>query len=105
MKNLFFGNFVTDDGRVFLVRCPECRLENYTPAVASGQCAWCGFHPPDHWNGTHTVPGSRNWAEQAKKEHENSFPGHDVQIDWKGMVTCGDCGFVYHALIVSELMP
>lgn len=39
------GNFYGDDGKPFLVRCPvpECARENYAPAVASGQCAWCGF--------------------------------------------------------------
>lgn len=36
-------NFRDDDGHLFLVRCPACRRENYGPAVASGQCAWCGW--------------------------------------------------------------
>ena len=35
-------NFV-DEGDIFLVRCPKCGRENYAPAVATGQCAWCGF--------------------------------------------------------------
>lgn len=35
--------FEADDGRIFLVRCPSCGRENYTPAVSSGQCAWCGY--------------------------------------------------------------
>lgn len=26
-----------------LVRCPECKRENYAPVVADGICAWCGF--------------------------------------------------------------
>jgi len=38
-------NFVEGD-RFFMVRCfvcdPEHGKENYLPAVASGQCAWCG---------------------------------------------------------------
>ena len=34
------------DGRAYL-RCPECRRENYAPAVARGQCAWCGWKMPD----------------------------------------------------------
>lgn len=34
--------FVEDDN-YYLERCPECKLENYTMAVASGQCAWCNF--------------------------------------------------------------
>lgn len=38
-------SFMDDSGRVFLVRCHRCGKENYLPAVASGQCAWCGFSP------------------------------------------------------------
>jgi len=30
-------------GKLFLQRCPKCKLENYAMAVASGQCAWCGW--------------------------------------------------------------
>lgn len=34
-------------GGLYLVRCfvcePEHGRENYIPAVASGQCAWCGW--------------------------------------------------------------
>lgn len=28
---------------VLLVRCPECKRENYSCAVATGVCVWCGF--------------------------------------------------------------
>lgn len=40
------ANFRDDDGKPFVVRCPdpECARENYGPAVASGQCAWCGWN-------------------------------------------------------------
>lgn len=31
------------DGKKYLVRCPRCKKENYAPAVATGQCAWCGY--------------------------------------------------------------
>jgi len=42
------------DGKLFLVRCFACGdkeqgRENWAPAVASGQCAWCGWkeeNPP-----------------------------------------------------------
>lgn len=34
--------FQSDDGRWFLVRCFDCGLENWAPAVATGKCAWCG---------------------------------------------------------------
>jgi len=36
-------NFRDKDGKLFLVRCPKCKLENYAFAVASGECAWCGW--------------------------------------------------------------
>ena len=40
-------NFRSKDGKLFLVRCYNCvpvvGRENYLPAVASGQCAWCGW--------------------------------------------------------------
>jgi len=28
-------------GSFFMARCPLCGRENYGPAVATGQCAWC----------------------------------------------------------------
>lgn len=38
-----------EKGKLYLVRCFACGglelgRENYLPAVASGQCAWCGWH-------------------------------------------------------------
>lgn len=40
-------NFRDDNDKLFLVRCFACEpdhgRENYLPAVASGQCAWCGW--------------------------------------------------------------
>lgn len=33
--------FVIDDN-YYMVRCPSCQRENYTMAVASGICCWCG---------------------------------------------------------------
>lgn len=35
------------DGKFFLQRCYDCLRENYSPAVASGQCAWCGSTKTD----------------------------------------------------------
>ena len=37
------GNFQGEDGKVYLVRCPSCKRENWAPAVADGVCAWCGW--------------------------------------------------------------
>lgn len=37
------ANFRNKDGKEFLVRCPACEKENYSPSVATGQCAWCGW--------------------------------------------------------------
>jgi hypothetical protein len=36
-----------EDGRLFLLRCFVCGgtygRENWSPAVSSGECAWCGW--------------------------------------------------------------
>ena len=43
-------NFYSDEGGFYLVRCYACcpvtGRENYAPAVASGQCVWCGWKEP-----------------------------------------------------------
>ena len=36
-------NFIDEKGQVYLVRCPECKKENYSANVASGICTWCSF--------------------------------------------------------------
>jgi ribosomal protein S27E len=36
------GYVFEENGKLYLVRCPECGRENYGPAVSSGQCCWCG---------------------------------------------------------------
>jgi hypothetical protein len=40
-------NFRGEDGSLYLVRCFACGgehgKENWAMAVASGQCAWCGW--------------------------------------------------------------
>ncbi len=40
-------NFRDSKGRLFLVRCYACEgvrgRENWSPVVATGQCAWCGW--------------------------------------------------------------
>jgi hypothetical protein len=33
---------ITKEGKVYLQRCPFCKLENYAISVSSGMCAWCG---------------------------------------------------------------
>ena len=35
-------NFTDADGRYYMVRCTSCQRENYTMAVSSGRCCWCG---------------------------------------------------------------
>jgi len=46
IRNLGKPNFMSN-GRLFLVRCYECDpnygMENYAPAVSTGQCSWCGW--------------------------------------------------------------
>ena len=45
-------NFRGKDGKLFLVRCYVCDEEfgeeNYVMMVASGRCAWCGWHEQDN---------------------------------------------------------
>jgi len=36
-------NFRDEDGKLYVVRCPECKRENYALAVAGGRCCWCGW--------------------------------------------------------------
>ncbi len=45
-----------EDGKLYLVRCFACStgergIENYMPAVASGQCAWCGWDESTNLSG------------------------------------------------------
>jgi hypothetical protein len=42
IKELELGNFISNN-KVFLVRCPKCKKENYSINVASGICTWCGL--------------------------------------------------------------
>ena len=41
-------NFCDEEGNAYLVRCPECKRENYIPMVATGVCAWCGYNLNEH---------------------------------------------------------
>lgn len=31
------------DGTILLIRCLECKRENYALEVISGRCCWCGY--------------------------------------------------------------
>lgn len=42
-KGKGFG-YKSSKGVVCMIRCFECGLENWAPAVASGRCAWCGHN-------------------------------------------------------------
>ena len=55
-------NFKGKDGRIFLVRCPKCKRENWAMAVAGGACAWCGFDA----NGEYTCTNASNANENSK---------------------------------------
>lgn len=35
--------YLDSDGAVYLFKCFECGQENWAVAVASGECAWCGY--------------------------------------------------------------
>jgi hypothetical protein len=41
------ANFRNKDGKPYVVRCPACHRENWGPAVATGQCAFCGWKADD----------------------------------------------------------
>lgn len=43
------------EGRLFMYRCPKCKLENYIMNVNLGICTWCGYnanhdYPPNKTN-------------------------------------------------------
>ncbi len=40
-----FGYVDDKSGKTCMIRCFECGSENWAPAVASGDCAWCGYNP------------------------------------------------------------
>lgn len=46
-EKLMDGKNFRGKGPLFVVYCPSCKKENYGPAVASGQCAWCGWFEDD----------------------------------------------------------
>ena len=54
--------FVAND-KMFLERCPDCLHENWSMAVSSGVCAWCGFT----WSGSEN---EREWIEKEIKQDE-----------------------------------
>lgn len=35
--------FIAEDGKIALIKCPECGRENYAMNVLSGKCTWCPF--------------------------------------------------------------
>jgi ribosomal protein L37E len=37
------STFITKEGTIALVVCPECGKENYAMNVMSGVCTWCGY--------------------------------------------------------------
>jgi ribosomal protein L37E len=37
------GYIFEEDGKTYLVRCPECKQENYAMNVSTGICTWCGY--------------------------------------------------------------
>lgn len=54
--------FITDNSELYLVRCPDCKLENYALMVATGQCAWCGF----------SVNSNNNEKEQQQRDRSDN---------------------------------
>lgn len=42
-RNPEMGRSFKVDEQIYLVRCYHCGRENWSPSVASGICAWCGY--------------------------------------------------------------
>lgn len=43
--------FLTEEGKLYLIRCFDCGRENYGPNVPSGCCSWCpaiGINHPEY---------------------------------------------------------
>lgn len=38
------GIDVLENGKILLIRCTECKRENYALSVIDGVCAWCGYN-------------------------------------------------------------
>lgn len=39
-----WGCFWNDkEDKLYMIRCPKCKHENWAPSVASGICSWCGW--------------------------------------------------------------
>jgi hypothetical protein len=49
--DLDLGNFISE-GKVHMIRCPECLQKNWGPHVATGDCAWCGTKGSEHYKET-----------------------------------------------------
>lgn len=68
-------NFLSGD-KFYLVKCfvcdPEGR-ENSSVAVASGQCAWCGWDYYNEEGHSLSIEGSKSDAREASKELTFSF--------------------------------
>lgn len=41
-------NFCDKNGNAYLVKCPLCKKENYTPNVSTGICTFCNFDLNEH---------------------------------------------------------
>jgi len=37
------GTYLRVDGKFGLIKCPECKRENYMLSVNSGVCYWCKY--------------------------------------------------------------
>ena len=41
------ANFTDDNGNKYLVRCPQCKRENWVGTITKGICAWCEWKIPE----------------------------------------------------------
>lgn len=35
--------YQTEDKVIHIMKCPECKKENYALQISQGPCCWCGF--------------------------------------------------------------
>jgi len=78
--------FRADDGRLFMQRCPRCGRENYSCAVSSGACAFCGeVAKPHHVAGYHEERAKANndWPERdwlPVDDHVDDKPAGEIGL-------------------------
>lgn len=64
-KQIGYAYLCKKDKKVGLVRCPQCKRENYVSSILRGKCAWCKFDAVDFLSKNHV---SNESVKQHKEE-------------------------------------